>query len=157
LPQEWTTSFGYLADAATIAGLVTSVLAWRRASGAEQAAKEARAAIRQANAAESFQALRTKAREFLLSVQRDQRDVAASFCAELLSETIMATRRWSLSSEAADRLQRSVKYLKLASAVFAEAAAEPTGKGRLLEAAHEMLEALSDATGKILQRADKVD
>jgi len=154
--QEWAAFFGYLADAATVAGLVISVLAWRRASGAEQAAKEARAAIRQANAAESLQALRTKAREFLLSVQRDQRDVAALFCAELLSETTVAIRRWPLPVDSADRLQRSVKYLKLASTVLAGAVtAEPVDKGRLLEAAHEMLGALSEATGKSLQRVDK--
>ena len=156
MQQEWTAFFGYLADAATVAGLIISILAWRRASGAEQAARDARAAIRQANAAESLQALRTKAREFLLSVQRDQRNVAALFCTELLSETTVATRRWPLPVESADRLQRSVKYLKLASTVLAEAGStEPADKGRLLEAAHEMLEALFEATGKSLQRVDK--
>jgi hypothetical protein len=149
----WTVLFGYLADAATMAGLVISVLAWRRASGAERAAKEARAAIRQANAAESLQALRVKAREFLLSVQRDQLSTAFSSWADILSEITVATERWPLPEAVADRLRRSVKSLKSAYGVFAEGAT--FDKRRFLEDAHELLEAVSVAIGMILERIDK--
>ncbi len=55
-----------------ILGLVFSIKSWKKAAAAEQAAKEAREAVRQGNAAEEIGTLADKAKELLTYVRKRQ-------------------------------------------------------------------------------------
>ena len=150
---------GIAASVASIVGLVITYLAWRRASGAEVAAKGAREAVRQGNAAEAFKGLSVKANDMLASLQGDQFQAASQRGRDLVSEISQAKQRWKYLLEPAsqarlDQTCRQVGRLSLALS-RSEADITPKEKERALKFCHEVTATLAEETGKILLLVDR--
>ncbi len=84
--EHWTAILTVLGNIATLIGLGFTIAAWRRARGAEQAAKEAREFVRQDSAAEDFRILAEKAKELLSDVQHQHIEAASLRCRDLVVE-----------------------------------------------------------------------
>ncbi len=89
------------ASLASIVGRIVGIVrfgftwaAWTRAKAAEEAAREAREAVRNGTAPEGLQALRDKANEFFECVQQDQIDAACLRARDLAAGISHAKERW---------------------------------------------------------------
>jgi hypothetical protein len=91
-----------------IAGVWYSVKAWRRATAAEQAANEAREAVRRGNAADDLELLATLANELLECVEYEQLQAAAARGRDLISGISKARMRWRACFPSAD-VEKSLK------------------------------------------------
>ncbi len=150
---------GVAASVASLIGVFFSFFAWRRARGAEAAAKEAREAVRQGNAAEAFQGLSVKAKDMLASLQGDNFQAASQRGRDLISEISQAKQRWEYLLEPAsqarlDQTCRQVGRLSLALS-RREADITPKAKERALKFCHEVTATLAEETGKILLLVDR--
>ena len=152
------TLLNVFAGFASIVGLVFSYLAWRKAAGAEQAAREARSAVRQSNAGEELAMLGEIAKELLACAQNDQIEVALVRSRDLLSGITRARHRWEAflledSSVQIDRAAKSVGRISRALSVGRDSIS-PTIKQKLVKSCHEVAELLAEEVGKTLRRAE---
>jgi hypothetical protein len=131
--------------AASILGLIFSILAWLRAKDAKKAAEEARKAVRQGNAAEDLQRLATKARELLHFVENDQFNAARI--------------RWKvfLPEENRAQLAEAGKKAGLVTRALAivEEEIEPENRTKLVNACREVVSRLAAESGNIQSEVDR--
>ena len=151
-------TFELTAGIAGIAGLVVSaaglwfsVKAWRQATAAEQAAKEAREAVRRGNAAEDLGLLASLASELLACVQNEQTEAAALRGRDLVSGINQARKRWSAyfpSPEVERRLDKVGRTVeKISIALTKKGDITPAERERLLNFCHEALRILRGEAG----------
>jgi len=136
------------------AGLWFSVKAWRRAAAAEQAAKDAREAVRRGNAAEELKLLASLASELLACVQNQQVEAAALRGRDLVSGIHQARVRWSSyfpSPEVESRLEEIGRDVEKVSSTLTIRKGEitPTDRDRLLKFCHKTLRILSEEAGRM--------
>ncbi len=139
-------------------GLTYSVMAWKRATAAERAAREASKSVRRGNAAEDLEALADRAREMLTCVDNNQMD-AASLCGkDLVSGINLAKQRWrehfvTTSTDRLDKVSRDVE--KVSIALSARGGDIPLDeRENLLSFCHKILRILSEEAGKMLHDAE---
>ena len=136
------------------AGLWFSVKAWRRAAAAEQAARDAREAVRRGNAAEDLGLLASRANELLACVQNEQIEAAALRGRDLVSGIHQARVRWSAyfpSPEVEQRLDEIGRDVEKISKALTIRKGEitPAERDRLLNFCHKALRILSVEAGKM--------
>ena len=136
------------------AGLLFSVKAWRRAAAAEQAAKDAREAVRRGTAAEDLALLPSLARELLTCVQNQQLEAAALRRLDLLSGIQQASTRWGTyfpSPDVHNRLEDIGREVERISKVLTkrEGGITSAERERLLNFCHEALRILSGEAGRM--------
>jgi hypothetical protein len=136
------------------AGLWFSVKAWRRAAAAEQAAKDAREAVRRGNAAEDLALLASLANELLACVQNEQIEAAALRGRDLVSGMNQTRKRWSTyfpSPEVDSRLEEIGRYVEKISKTLTirKGQIAPTERDRLLDSCHKALRILSGEAGRM--------
>lgn len=150
---RWMMVFDVAAGVASIAGLVVTVFAWLRARGAENAARQAADAVRQANAAEDFERLHARAKDLAASVQRGQIDVACMCARDLVSGVGQAKERWIVRAESRKRLDRAAKKLAAVSVALSGRGTTltPEELGQLVRFVNDVQAALSEETGKVLR------
>jgi len=137
-----------------IFGLVFSVKSWKKATAAEQAAKEAREAVRRGNAADELQLLAGLAKELLACVQNEQAQAAAVRGRDLVAGINQARLRWRAyfpSPEVEQRLEeigREVEKISKALSIRKDSitAAE---RARLLSFCHNALRILTGEAGRM--------
>ena len=137
-----------------ILGLVFSVKAWKKATAAEQAAKEAREAVRRGNAAEELQLLVGLAKELLSCVQNEQAQAAAVRSRDLVSGINQARMRWRTCFPSADvgqSLEEIGKEVEQISKVLSNRKGDinPTEREKLLNFCHKALRILSGEAGRM--------
>jgi len=150
---DWIRELSLAASFASIAGFVFSLLAWLRARGAEQLAREAREAVRRGNAAEDLQSLAAMAKDFLACVENDQIEAACLRARDLVFGINQAKERWRgiLLDETGERLFTTSKQVSSVSRNLSmrHAKITPDERDRLLRFCHEVITTLSAETGKI--------
>ena len=155
----WFTALGVVASIASILGLWFSIYAWRRARGAEKAAREARDSIRESNAAEDLEFLSAVAKDFLACVQNGQIEAACSKCRDLLAGVSKARLRWQpiLPSESADRMGKTVKRVRDISSNLSEPGRQlsPEERRKLLDFAHNVVIDLAEEAGRMLSELER--
>lgn len=129
-------------------------MAWRRARGAEKAARETRESIRRESAAEELQSLAGMAKEFLACVENNQFDSAAAKARDLLSGISRAKERWTgiLSAQSSSRLAGTAKRVSQVSKGLSirHGDVSPEQREKLIGFCHEVLVELSAQSGTIL-------
>ena len=150
---RWMTVLDVAAGVASITGLVVTVFAWLRARGAEQAAKQAAEAVRQANAVEDFERLHARAKELAASVQRGHIDAACLCARDLVSGVGQAKERWTVSSDSRRKLDRTAKKLAEVSVALAGRGTTltPEELDQLVRFVNDVQAALSEEAGKVLR------
>lgn len=138
------------------AGLVFTILAWRRASSAEKAATEARDSVRHGNAAEDLRELAEQARELLSGVQQGQAEAALLRCRDLFQGINRARRRWERyfsSPDVPHDLEAAAGKVERVSNVLSVPGflATPEVVSKLLKLCHEILRILSRESGSMLK------
>jgi hypothetical protein len=145
--------------AASILGLIFSILAWLRAKDAKKAAEEARKAVRQGNAAEDLQRLATKARELLHFVENDQFNAARIRSGDLILDITHAQHRWKvfLPEENRAQLAEAGKKAGLVTRALAivEEEIEPENRTKLVNACREVVSRLAAESGNIQSEVDR--
>jgi hypothetical protein len=136
------------------AGLWFSVKAWRRATAAEQAAKDAREAVRRGSAAEDLGLLASLARELLACVQDEQVQAAVLRGRDLVSGINEARVRWRAffpSPEvdiSLEEIGRDVEKISKALTIR-KGEITPAERDRLLNFCHKALRILSGEAGRM--------
>lgn len=142
-----------------IFSLVFSIKAWKKATGAEKAAKEAHEAVRRGNAADELQLLAGLAKELLACVQNEQALAAAVRGRDLVAGINQARLRWRAyfpSPEVEQRLEgigtEGEKISKALSIRKGEITAPE--RERLLKFCHNALSILSGEAGRMAGHVD---
>lgn len=158
---NWRVIFEIAAGLASVVGLLFSFLAWRKASGAEIAAREARESVRRSNAGEDLQALSEKAGELLGCAQNDQFEAALLRSRDLVVGIPQARHRWQVffTDESLKQIERAAKEIgRVSNALSAgRAAMTPEVKEKLLKSCHEVAKILAEELGKTRRRAEGVN
>jgi hypothetical protein len=140
------------------AGLWFSVKAWRRAAAAEQAAKDAREAVRRGNAAEEFGLLASLASELLACVQSEQVEAAALRGRDLVSGINQARMRWRtyfLEPEVEQRLGEIGKDVeKISNTLVRKGEITPAERDRLLKFCHKAPRILGEEAGRMASHVE---
>jgi hypothetical protein len=135
------------------AGLWFSVKAWRRAAAAEQAAKDAREAVRRGNAAEELKLLASLASEHLACVQNEQVQAAALRGRDLVSGINQARMRWRTyfpTPEVEQRLEEIGKDVeRISNTLIRRGEVTPTERDRLLKFCHKTFGILGGEAGRM--------
>lgn len=147
---NWITAFEIVAGVASITGLAVTILAWRRAKGAEKAAQEAREAIRRANAADDMRRLLETAKELLACVQRDQLDAACLCCRDLVAGVSETVQRWTLPEDTQRRLNSTARRVRSVSEALMGRGEkiDADERARLIGFAHQVVADLGQEAGK---------
>jgi hypothetical protein len=140
------------------AGLWFSVKAWRRAKAAEQAAKDAREAVRRGNAAEELKLPASLASELLACVQNEQVEAAALRGRDLVSGINQARMRWRTyfpAPEVEQRLEEIGKDVeRISNTLTRIGEVTPTERDRLLKFCHKALRILSGEAGRMASQVE---
>ncbi len=160
-------TFDFFAGIASIGGLVAgivgvvfSIKSWKKATAAEQAAIQAREAVRHGNAAEEIGALADKAKELLAYVQQNQFQAACPCGRDLVAGINKARQRWQAyfaSPESILRLEKTAREVEKISIALSTRPGNipPDEQGQLLNFCHRALRILSDEAGALLSRAQR--
>jgi hypothetical protein len=140
-----------LGGIASIAGLAVSFFAWRRASEAKSAAREARDAILKNNASEDLQSVTAIAKELLAAVEGGHLDVASKCGRDLVAHVNQTKQRWILTAESKERLdEAAVRIARLSLALAKRAGViDAEERAKLLKFAHDVVVTLAQETGKM--------
>jgi hypothetical protein len=136
------------------AGLWFSFKAWRRAMAAEQAAKDAREAVRRGNAAEELEALAALAKELLACVQGEQIEAAVLRGRDLVAGINQARVRWNIPVESGlEEIERDVESISTALTIR-KGQMMPIERENLLNFCHKALRMLSREAGRMASLVD---
>jgi hypothetical protein len=140
------------------AGLWFSVKAWRRASAAEQAAKDAREAVRRGNAAEELKLLASLAGELLACVQNEQVEAAALRGRDLVSGISQVRMRWRTyfpEPEVEQRLGEIGRGVeKISSTLVRKGEITPAERDKLLKFCNKALRILGEEAGRMASHVE---
>lgn len=157
-PQQWREVLNIAGGLASLAGFVFSGLAWRRATGAENAARQARDAVRRSNAGEDLQALSEKAEDLLCCTQNDQFEAVLLRSRDLLIGIPQARHRWQafLTDDSLKQIEKAIKEIGRVSGALSagRAAITPEVREKLLKSCHEVAKVLAEELGKTRRRAE---
>jgi hypothetical protein len=144
---------------ASVAGVVFSILAWRQAKGAKQAAEEAARSVRMRETADEYLRLAADAKGLLASVQARERDRAiesANNLAHLLM--IAGTHRASYLPEGFSQELCVENLHKLSTLLASEGFPDNAQKmAKLLQRCHQIHESLCGISGSTQGRIEGAD
>ena len=157
---NWRGILDAAAGLASIAGLLFSFLAWRKAASAETAARQAREAVRRSNAGEDLRMLGDRAQELLTCAQNGQIEAALLRSRDLLAGIAQARHRWRAffiedSPQQIDKAAKEVGRISRALSAGGDAIT-PAAREKLLKSCHGVTELLAEELGKALRRAEGV-
>lgn len=110
--NDWNSVWTIAGTAASILGVVFSLMAWIQAAKAKDAARDAARAIRKRETAYEVSRLARDAKDFLESVQQRRREIAI-FASNNLVHALSTIRSWKIAQRAdADKLKVCVNDIE---------------------------------------------
>lgn len=153
--------FYFVSGAASIIGSILSFFAWRSASSARDAAREARRAAHRTEAADALRELNQHASELLDFIQTDRIQGAGIRARDLFSDIGGAKTRWSRffdndGKQSLDAAQERVRKVSLG-ITAATAPVEPEAKQKLVAYVHTVIGSLSDVLSELVAKLEQED
>lgn len=152
-------SFNLIAGLASIAGLIFSILAWRKAKAAAVAAQDAKNEIRKSNAEQELRQLNQRAEELLKAAQKDELVAARLLCVDLHGSMIQSSHRWKefFGEAGSNRINGAAAKVKEVSISLSTRRTTLTTdeRDKTIEFCHDIIALLAEESGKMLQELER--